>query len=259
MRQFMSANSVFYLQRDVYEEYEEYKDDFKQVIKERETRRLIFLHQSPQIFYRGSLVQYVKMVCIDRGLSHSSLHLAVYLMDLFMDNHHVIPEKLLLVANVCLMISAKLEENALKIPKISELNALIGNRYTTLDYTNLEVLVIQFFNFYLNFPCAVHYVFYYMQEFICYEDLKGDRNVRTLFYDLYDAITVHLDRIIEDVHYMQCYKPSVLAAAVIAASRLDIGLSLWTQQLENLTEYTEEDLRDVAQILLKWVKTKIKS
>jgi hypothetical protein len=45
------------------------------------------------------------MVCIDRGLSHSSLHLAVYLMDLFMDNHHVIPEKLLLVANVCLMIA----------------------------------------------------------------------------------------------------------------------------------------------------------
>lgn len=89
-----------------------------------------------------------------------------------------------------------------------------------------------------------------MQEFLSYEDLE-ERNLRTLFYDFHEAITGYLDRIIEDVHYMQYYQPSKLGAAIIAAGRFEIGLSQWNQQLENLTDYKYQDLEEIVQILLQ--------
>lgn len=49
---------------------------------------------------------------------------------------------------------------------------------------------------------------------------------------------------------MQCYPPSKLAAAIIGASRLTVGLSGWTEQLANLTDYSKEDLQEPIFILM---------
>lgn len=54
-----------------------------------------------------------------------------------------------------------------------------------------------------------------------------------------------------DIHYMQCFPPSKLAAAVIAASRLQQGLAMWSKQLEDLTTYTTEDIVDPMRMLMK--------
>ncbi|XP_023012765.1 cyclin J isoform X2 [Leptinotarsa decemlineata] len=193
--------------------------------------------------YRGHLVEYLKRICIERNLTHCCLHLAVYLLDIFMDNHSIIPERVLLVTNVCLLIAAKFEENNVTIPKISELNAAINNRYPIKEYKNLEIVMLQFFHWYIMFPTAAHYIYYYMQSVISLDDIEDNKNIRTLFFNLHDCITDYLDQIIENVHYMQCYPPSKLAAAIIAASRMDMGLSGWTEELQNLTDYKMEDVQ----------------
>lgn len=54
-----------------------------------------------------------------------------------------------------------------------------------------------------------------------------------------------------DIHYMQCFPPSKLAAAVIAASRSQQGLGMWTEQLEDLTDFTIEDLKEPLEVLMK--------
>ncbi|XP_044261926.1 cyclin-J [Tribolium madens] len=252
MKTLIANNSVFYLRKDVYDSYKEYRDDFKQVVKEREQSRSSFFHQSPQIYYRPFLVGYITKICSKKSLSQGCLHLAVYILDMFMDQHHIIPEKLLLVANVCLIMAAKHEENAQKIPRSSELNHLVDNQYPITDYIKLEhYLTIHFFQHDIKLQCAVHYVFYFMQEFLTFEDLDNGKNLRTLFYDFHEAVSVHLDKIIEDVHYMQLYQPSKLAAAIIAAGRSDIGLTQWTKQLENLTEYKVDDLDEIVENLLE--------
>lgn len=50
---------------------------------------------------------------------------------------------------------------------------------------------------------------------------------------------------------MQCFAPSKLAAAVLSAARISIGLNSWTVELQNLTEYTDDDLKDIRDILLQ--------
>lgn len=49
---------------------------------------------------------------------------------------------------------------------------------------------------------------------------------------------------ISDVHYMQHFVPSKLAAAILSVARNHVGLSSWTEQLENLTEYTKGDIQE---------------
>ncbi|KAK4883270.1 hypothetical protein RN001_006589 [Aquatica leii] len=134
-----------------------YEEDYKLVIKQRETVRIPFLHQSPQLMYRRYMIQYLKNYASNKGLSYCCLHLAVYIMDIFMDNHAILPERLHLVANVCLLIS--------------------------------------------------------------------------------------------DVHYMQLYTPSRLAAAIISVARKKIGLCEWNEKLQQLTEYSKEQIYEPAQIL----------
>ncbi|XP_056630102.1 cyclin-J isoform X2 [Diorhabda carinulata] len=243
MRYYMTKNSVFYLQREAWDDIKEYKDNYKKVIKEREESRLPFHHESPQFSYRPHLVDYLKKICIEKKLSHCCLHLAVYILDIFMDNHSIIPEKILLVTNVCLLLAAKFEENSMTIPKIAELNRAINNRYQIIDYKALEIVMLKFFSWYIMYPTTAHYVYYYIQTAITEEDVR-DKGIgmRSVFYNLHTFVGEYLDQIIENIHYMQCYPPSKLAAGIIAVSRLDIGLSCWTEQLENITDYKREEI-----------------
>ncbi|CAH1173607.1 unnamed protein product [Phaedon cochleariae] len=250
MRYFMSKNSVFYLQKEAWDDIKEYEDNFKKVIKEREKNRIPFFHQSPQFSYRHHLVEYIKRICIEKKLSHCCLHLTVYLLDIFMDNHSIVPERVLLVANVCLLVAAKFEENNVTIPKMAELNAANNNRYPLREFKNLEIVLLRFFHWYIMFPTTAHYIYYYIQSVISFDDLRDKKdNLRTLFYNLHDCITAYLDQIIGSVHYMQCFTPSKLAAAIIAASRVDVGLTCWTERLQNVTDYKMEEIQAPMAIL----------
>lgn len=50
---------------------------------------------------------------------------------------------------------------------------------------------------------------------------------------------------------MQCFSPSKLAAAVISASRVQQGLGMWSKQLEELTDYTADDIMEPMKMLMK--------
>ncbi|XP_076253209.1 cyclin J [Rhynchophorus ferrugineus] len=243
MQRLMCTESPFYLHREVHDHMKDYSDSFKDVIRQREQLQIPFFHGSPQLSYRHGMVQHMRSICVNRKLTHCTLHLAVYLMDSFMDCHHIIPEKTLLLANVCLLIAAKFEENTKDIPKITELNSMVNGRYSIKEYKNLEVIILDYFSWYVMFPTVAHYAHYYVQAAISRDDLlKTDERVRSLIYRLHESIVEYLDQIINNVHYMQDFKPSLLAATVIAASRLECQLSMWTYQLEQLTNYTCSDI-----------------
>ncbi|VEN55838.1 unnamed protein product [Callosobruchus maculatus] len=269
MRHFMTRHSAFYgsfkakeaieelqmvrcnkLQKEVWQDIQEYKEDFEQVIKSREKCRIPFHHQSPQFCYRHHLIEFLKKVCVDKKLSHCTLHLAVYLLDIFMDNHSIIPDRILLAASVCLLLAAKFEENYLTMPKIAELNTVINNRYEVRQFKVMELIILKFFDWYIMFPTAAHYTHYYLQAVLTLDEVKEKpESRRTIFYEIHDCITEYLDQIIDNIHYMQCYPPSQLAAAIIAASRLQVGLECWTDELEDMTHYTKENIESLATLL----------
>lgn len=72
---------------------------------------------------------------------------------------------------------------------------------------------------------------------------------RTLLRKIKDSILI--SRLISDIHYMQRFVPSKLGAAVLSVARNHVGLSNWSEQLENLTEYTNEDIQEAVDALTK--------
>lgn len=113
--------------------------------------------------FRNQLVEHLKLIATNKGFAYSTLHLSVYLMDIFMDNHEITSDKLLLVANVCLLLAAKLEESSFNVPQIDQLNKTVGNHYSVKDYESLQVMILEFFNWGIFFPTAAYYTHYFMQ------------------------------------------------------------------------------------------------
>jgi hypothetical protein len=58
-----------------------------------------------QFKYRHVLVTWLRAVAEDLHLNNASVHLAVYLLDIFMDNHRIVEERLNLVALVCILLA----------------------------------------------------------------------------------------------------------------------------------------------------------
>lgn len=84
----------------------EYDTDHYTVLVQREKNRVSFYYKSPQIEHRSTLVEWMKKIAALKKLDNSSIHLAVYLLDVFMDNHHIVIERLYLVALVCLLLAS---------------------------------------------------------------------------------------------------------------------------------------------------------
>ena len=73
------------------------------------------------------------------NLCQPARHLAVALLDFFMDNLDIQTKHLHLVAIGCLLVSCKFEEQEVKIPRASDLNELVHSP----GYTNLEYLQVR--------------------------------------------------------------------------------------------------------------------
>jgi hypothetical protein len=54
---------------------------------------------------RHVLVTWLRAVAEELHLNNASVHLAVYLLDIFMDNHRIVEERLNLVALVCILLA----------------------------------------------------------------------------------------------------------------------------------------------------------
>jgi len=65
-------------------------------------KRNVFLLQFK---YRHVLVTWLRAVAEELHLNNASVHLAVYLLDIFMDNHRIVEERLNLVALVCILLA----------------------------------------------------------------------------------------------------------------------------------------------------------
>lgn len=115
-----------------------------------------------QISLRNVLITLICDVAEQKCLNITCVHVAVFLLDIFMDNHNIAIERLKLVALVCLLLGAKLEDSDNKVPKMSELNSIINNQYPLRDYISVEIMVMEFFSFDIAMLTYSHFVEYFI-------------------------------------------------------------------------------------------------
>lgn len=179
--------------------YTNYAMDIDRELRYKEARRLKrfpFLFQSPEVNHREHLVNCIKFIAEREGLGRTSVHLAVYLLDFYMDNHRIAVERLELVAVVCLILACKMEEKEDKVPKITEINGSIQNSFDLKEYVSLECMILTFYNWNIILPTAAHFIEYFIAEAISEEDLivnKFDQRVEN-----FGDIKCHIEGLIID-------------------------------------------------------------
>ncbi|XP_060097348.1 cyclin-J isoform X2 [Heteronotia binoei] len=220
--------------------------DIHQALRYKELKLPSYKGQSPQLNLRRYFADLIAIVSNRFRLCPAARHLAVYLLDLFMDRYDISIQQLHVVALSCLLLASKFEEKEDSVPKLEQLNNLgcMTNMNLVLTKQNLlhmELLLLETFQWNLCLPTAAHFIDYYLSTAVHESDLHdGWPMVCLEKTKLYMAkyADYFLEVSLQD-HAFLNYAPSLVAAACVASSRIILRLSpTWPVRLHRLTAYS---------------------
>ncbi|XP_023680548.1 cyclin-J-like [Paramormyrops kingsleyae] len=232
--------------------------DIHQSLRIKELKLPLYRAQSPQIGLRRYFADLLAILSNRYQLCPTARHLAVYLLDLFMDHYEVAIKQLYVIALSCLLLASKFEEKEDRVPKLEHLNALgfmcslnlvLGKR----DLIRMELLLLETFGWNLCLPTPAHFIDYYLRASVQESDLHNgwplSSHSKTLaFMDKYAHYFLEVS--LQD-HAFLSFRPSQVAASCIAASRVCLQiLPSWTSALHLLTGYTWEHLTPCVELML---------
>ncbi|CAL8256741.1 unnamed protein product [Lota lota] len=224
--------------------------DIYHALRYKEVKLPSFKGQSPQLNLRRYFADLIAVVCNRFRLCPAARHLAVYLLDLFMDRYDITVQQLHMVSLSCLLLASKFEEREDRVPKLEMLNSLgcmssMNLVLTKQGLLHMELLLLETFQWNLYLPTAAHFIEYYLSIAVHEGDLHDGWPIscldKTKLY-LAKYADYFLEVSLQD-HVFLCFAPSMVAAACLASSRLILHLSpSWPPRLQRLTAYTWDNL-----------------
>ncbi|XP_046990687.1 cyclin-J isoform X1 [Schistocerca americana] len=232
----------------------DYAKDVVSSLREKERQRIPFNFRSPQIQYRSHLVKWICNIAEGLKLSSTTVHLAIYILDIFMDNHSIALESLNLLTLVSVLLAAKFEERDINVPKVSDMNALIESPYPVAEFLAMEFMTLQFLKWSLVHPTAAHFAEFYVVHIISPADFSSDNHFET-YKDLQHAahhyMKEFLDYSLQDPGF-HLFNPSLVAGSCIALARIRLRLSeKWTPGLLEVTQYRLSDLKPCMELIMR--------
>ncbi|XP_001505675.2 cyclin-J isoform X3 [Ornithorhynchus anatinus] len=208
--------------------------DIHQALRYKELKLPSYKGQSPQLNLRRYFADLIAIVSNRFTLCPSARHLAVYLLDLFMDRYDISIQQLHVVALSCLLLASKFEEKEDRVPKLEQLNSLgcMTNMNLILTKQNLlhmELLLLETFQWNLCLPTAAHFIEYYLSEAVHETDL----------HDGWPMVCLEKTKLYMAKYADYFLEVSLQAAACVASSRIILRLSpTWPARLHRLTAYS---------------------
>ncbi|XP_061228867.1 cyclin-J-like protein [Neopsephotus bourkii] len=244
---------------------EELATDIHHALRMKELKLPVYKARSPQIGMRRCLVDILILLSNHCKLCPTARHLAIYLLDLFMDRYDMTAKQLYIISFGCLLLASKFEDRRHKGPKLELLNKLacmcnVDVVLSKQDLFTIEGLLLENFGWNLCMPTPAHYIDYYLYVSFGANDLHygwpitSPNKVRELLetYAYY-----FLDLSVQDPTFLH-FRPSLIAAASVCASRICLQVSpIWTMQLEWLTCYSLEHLAQCIEMMLMYYENDV--
>ncbi|KAL4231036.1 hypothetical protein ACF0H5_008619 [Mactra antiquata] len=215
---------------------------------------------SSQLWIRRHLVDWLAVIVTENGICATSQHLAVYLLDYFMDGLEVELSYLHLVALACLLIAVKFEDHCEHIPHISKLNTYIpkthvcsSRPYTPQQFMYMELNVLKFCSFNLCIPTVPHFLPYFLKVAVDEDDLRDGLPItsKCVVENYLEKHASYFQEIVLQDPVYRKYVPSLVAASCVAAARVCLHLTpTWPKQMELMTDLYLEQLLPCLQSML---------
>ncbi|XP_072612822.1 cyclin-J-like protein [Vulpes vulpes] len=229
-------------------------------LREKELKLPAFRAHSPLLKSRRFFVDILTLLSSHCQLCPAARHLAVYLLDHFLDRYNITTSKqLYAVAVSCLLLASKFEDREDHVPKLEQINStriLSGQNFTLTkkELLNTELLLLEAFGWNLCLPTPAHFLDYYLLASVSQKDhhchswpTACPRKTKEC---LKEYAHYFLEVTLRD-HIFYKFQPSVVAAACVGASRICLQLSpYWTRDLQRISNYSLEHLSTCIEILL---------
>ncbi|TKS72455.1 Cyclin-J [Collichthys lucidus] len=150
--------------------------DIHQSLRIKELKLPVYRAHSPQIGMRRYFADLLAILSNRYQLCPTARHLAVYLLDLFMDHYDVAVKQLYVIALSCLLLASKFEEKEDRVPKLEQLNSLgfmcsLNLVLNKKDLIKMELLLLETFGWNLCMPTPAHFIDYYLHASVQEGDL----------------------------------------------------------------------------------------
>ncbi|CAL8272083.1 unnamed protein product [Boreogadus saida] len=232
--------------------------DIHQSLRIKELKLPAYRALSPQIGMRRYFADLLAILSNRYQLCPTARHLAVYLLDLFMDHYDVAIKQLYVIALSCLLLASKFEEKEDRVPKLEQLNSLgfmcsLNLVLNKKDLIKMELLLLETFGWNLCMPTPAHFIDYYLHASVQEGDLYNGWPLSSLsktkaFMDKYTHYFLEVS--LQD-HAFLSFRPSQVAAACVAASRICLQISPnWNTALHLLTGYSWDHLTQCIELML---------
>ncbi|XP_041370740.1 cyclin-J-like [Gigantopelta aegis] len=235
--------------------------DIYATLKQMEQEIQPFRCQCSKLWTRRHLVDWMSLIVEQLSLSTVTQHLAVYLLDYFMDCMEVEHHHLYLLAMTCLRVAAKFEEHTDKVPRPSTLNALLPKSfssalqgYTLQQFLAMELTLLKHHNWHLAVPTSANFLPYFLTIAADDGDLHNgvpitSKSLVTSYIEKHSHYFLEIS--LQD-HTFRGYHPSLISAASVAASRICLNLTpTWPKHMMLLTDYYLEELIPCLQMMLR--------
>eukprot|EP00937_MAST-01D_sp_MAST-1D-sp2_P001889 g1889.t1 len=185
-----------------------------------------FCPDAPYLKFRRLLVDWMCEVGDEVNLHNSTMHVAVLFLDRMLQSTQVSRSQLQLVAIACTLIAAKLEEAEENVPSVGELNEFAQPGYNPVEVQVMEVTVLNKLGWSMGAITPLHYLGYYLSKGVVYEDdsFQGRPMIEKVPRYVQKYAEFFADLCLQDYNF-QRYAPSLLAAAIVTASRKALHIS----------------------------------
>ncbi|KZV32909.1 hypothetical protein F511_01420 [Dorcoceras hygrometricum] len=193
---------------------------------------------TPQM--RGILINWLIEVHMKFDLMEETLFLTVLLLDRYLSLEIIKKNEMQLVGLTALLLASKYED--FWHPRVTDLISISAETYTRDQVLKMEKEMLRKLKFRLNEPTL--YVF--MLRFI--RAAQADTKLKNLAFYLIEICLVEYEAL--------SYKPSMLCASAIYLARCTLRITPpWTLLLAKHARYEESQIRECAEMILKFHKS----
>ncbi|XP_013111919.2 G2/mitotic-specific cyclin-A [Stomoxys calcitrans] len=185
---------------------------------------------------RTILVDWLVEVSEEYNLDTETLYISVSYIDRFLSHMSVVRNKLQLVGTAAMYIASKYEE--IYPPDVAEFVFITDDTYSKAQVLRMEQIILKILSFDLCTPTA----FVFINTYAVLTDIPDKVKFLTLYISELSLL--------EADPYLRFY-PSMISAASLALARYLCDLPVWSAELEEITTYRLEDLREVFLCLCK--------
>mmetsp|Transcript_685 Transcript_685/g.2507 ORF Transcript_685/g.2507 Transcript_685/m.2507 type:complete len:402 (+) Transcript_685:197-1402(+) len=208
--------------------------------------------------YRPYLVRWLIGMCEDYGFGATTANLSVCYLDRVLSTKRVPRTSLQLVGLAAVLIAAKFEEREARVPKLEDLVECAQGAYSLTSVRRMEVAVLHCLDWRLSHVTCAHFLEYFLATLIHRADATGQETINGAAWternlQFFSSFAGYFHSLCLQDWTLSCSQaPSLVAAGILAAAREHLNVApLWPPMLEKLTRYSEGEVREVMNTVLR--------